>query len=55
MPEDVDRFCAGSKPPQNGLEERLDMIAAQLSAIVYELHRMNDERLDREAELHTSR
>lgn len=40
----VDRMCAGSKPPQNGLEERLDMIAAQLSVIAIELHRMNDER-----------
>lgn len=43
---DVDRFCAGSNPPQNGLEERLDMIAAQLSVIALELHRMNDERQD---------
>lgn len=41
---DVDRFCAGSKPPTNGLEERLDMLVAQLSLIAYELHRMNDER-----------
>ena len=34
----ADAFCAGSKPSQNGLEERLDMIVAQLSAIAYELH-----------------
>lgn len=46
---DVERFCAGSRPPQNGLEERLDMVVAQLSVIAYELHRMNDERLGREA------
>lgn len=43
---DVNRMCAGSKPPQNGLEERLDMIAAQLSVIAYELHVIN-ERNDR--------
>ena len=46
---DVDRFCAGSSPANNGLEERLDMITAQLAVIAYELHRMNDERLSREA------
>ena len=44
MITDADRFCVGSKPPQNGLEERLDMIAAQLSVIAIELHRMNDEQ-----------
>jgi hypothetical protein len=44
--EDVDRMCAGSEPAKNGLEERLDMIVAQLSVIAYELHRMNDERQD---------
>ena len=44
----VDRFCAGSKEPQNGLEERLDMLVAQLSVIAQELHRMNDERHHRE-------
>ncbi len=43
---DADRFCAGSEPAKNGLEERLDMIVAQLSVIAYELHRMNDERQD---------
>ena len=41
---DVDRFCAGFNPPTNGLEERLDMIVAQLSVIAYELHRMNERR-----------
>lgn len=35
---DVDKFCSGSQPAQNGLEERLDMIAAQLSVIAAELH-----------------
>lgn len=40
--EMADAFCAGSKPPQNGLEERLDMIAAQLSVIAYELHEMRE-------------
>lgn len=38
----ADAFCAGSKPSQNGLEERLDMIVAQLSAIAYELHQLNE-------------
>ena len=38
----ADAFCAGSKPSQNGLEERLDMIVAQLSAIAYELHEMRE-------------
>jgi hypothetical protein len=45
----ADSFCAGTKPPQNGLEERLDMIAAQLAVIANELHRMagkHDERDD---------
>lgn len=41
---DVDRFCAGTQPARNGLEERLDMIVAQLSVIAYELHRMNDDK-----------
>lgn len=44
MREMVDAFCAGSKPAQNGLEERLDMIVAQLSAITYELHEMRETR-----------
>lgn len=39
---DVDRMCAGSEPPQNGLEERLDMLVAQLSVIAAELHEMNE-------------
>lgn len=55
MPDAADKFCSGSNPPQNGLEERLDMIAAQLSVIALELHRMNNERFDREAEIHTTR
>ena len=38
---DVDRFCAGTNPPTNGLEERLDMLVAQLSVIAYELHELN--------------
>lgn len=37
---DVDRFCAGSNPPQNGLEERLDMIVAQFAVIATELHEL---------------
>lgn len=37
---DVDRFCAGTNPPTNGLEERLDMIAAQLAVIATELHEL---------------
>lgn len=40
--EMADAFCAGSRPAQNGLEERLDMIAAQLSVIAYELHEMRE-------------
>lgn len=43
---DVDRICSGAEPPSNGLEERLDMLIAQLSVIAYELHRMNDARRD---------
>lgn len=39
---DADRFCCGSKPAQNGLEERLDMIAAQLSVIAMELNKLNE-------------
>ena len=35
-------FCAGSRPAQNGLEERLDMIVAQLSVIALELHKLNE-------------
>jgi hypothetical protein len=38
----ADAFCAGTKPSQNGLEERLDMIVAQLSAIAYELHEIRE-------------
>lgn len=37
---DVDKFCSGSNPPQNGLEERLDMIVAQLAVIATELHEL---------------
>ena len=44
----VDRFCAGASEPKNGLEERLDMLVAQLAVIAQELHRMNDERPHRE-------
>lgn len=39
---DADRFCAGTQPAQNGLEERLDMIAAQLAVIAHELHELNE-------------
>lgn len=39
---DVDRFCAGSNPPTNGLEERLDMLVAQMSVIAAELHELNE-------------
>lgn len=46
MPEtsntDLDRFCAGSSPPTNGLEERLDMLVAQLSVIAQELHELRE-------------
>lgn len=38
----ADAFCAGSRPPQNGLEERLDMIVAQLSVIAIELRNLNE-------------
>lgn len=34
-------MCAGSKPAKNGLEERLDMLVAQLSVIAAELHELN--------------
>lgn len=43
---DVDRFCAGSSPAKNGLEERLDMMVAQLAVIAYELHELNERRGD---------
>ena len=39
---DVDPFCAGSKPPTNGLEERLDMLVAQLAVIATELHELRE-------------
>jgi len=39
---DVDRLCAGSSPAGNGLEERLDMIVAQLSVIAMELNKLNE-------------
>ena len=39
---DVDRFCAGANPPTNGLEERLDMMVAQLAVIATELHELNE-------------
>lgn len=38
---DVDRLCAGTNPPTNGLEERLDMLVAQLAVIAYEMHELN--------------
>lgn len=38
----ADAFCAGSSPAQNGLEERLDMICAQLSVIALELHEIRE-------------
>lgn len=37
---DADQFCSGSQPAQNGLEERLDMLVAQLSVIATELHEL---------------
>lgn len=37
---EVDKFCSGSQPAQNGLEERLDMLVAQLSVIATELHEL---------------
>lgn len=43
---DADAFCAGTKPPANGLEERLDMIVAQLSVIAIQLKQLN-ERLEK--------
>lgn len=39
---DLDRICAGSNPPTNGLEERLDMLVAQLSVIAFELHELRE-------------
>lgn len=42
MQEEVDALCAGSNPPQNGLEERLDMIVAQLAVIAIELNELNE-------------
>ena len=40
MQEEVDAFCAGANPPTNGLEERLDMLVAQLAVIATELHEL---------------
>lgn len=37
---EVDQFCSGSQPAQNGLEERLDMLVVQLSVIATELHEL---------------
>lgn len=39
---DLDRFCAGANPPTNGLEERLDMLVAQMAVIAAELHELNE-------------
>lgn len=39
---EVDKFCCGSQPAQNGLEERLDMIVAQLSVIAIQLKELNE-------------
>lgn len=39
---DVDRLCAGSEPAKNGLEERLDMLVAQMAVIAAELHELNE-------------
>ena len=39
---DVDRLCAGSNPPTNGLEKRLDMLVAQMAVIAAELHELNE-------------
>ena len=39
---DLDRICAGSNLPTNGLEERLDMVVAQLSVIAFELHELRE-------------
>ena len=38
---DADRFCASANPPTNGLEERLDMLVAQMAVIAQELHELN--------------
>ena len=35
-------MCAGSEPAKNGLEERLDMVVAQLAVIAAELHELNE-------------
>lgn len=40
--EDADRFCAGVNPPTNGLEERLDMLVAQMAVIAAELHELRE-------------
>jgi len=37
---DVDKFCAGANPPTNGLEDRLDMLVAQMAVIAAELHEL---------------
>lgn len=47
---DVDRMCAGSQPAQNGLEERLDMLVAQLSVIAFELHELREAIRDDEGD-----
>lgn len=39
---EVAKFCAGTEPPTNGLEERLDMVVAQLSVIAIELNKLNE-------------
>lgn len=39
---EVDDLCAGARPAQNGLEERLDMLVAQLSVIAIELHEISE-------------
>lgn len=41
---EVDDLCAGAQPAKNGLEERLDMIVAQLSVIAIELDRIANGR-----------
>ena len=35
-------MCAGSEPAKNGLEERLDMVVAQLAVIAAELRELNE-------------
>lgn len=40
MNTDADKFCSGSQPAQNGLEERLDMLVAQMAVIAAELHEL---------------